>query len=118
MSKTKKERADRSTTTISEKDIAFEKLIQYAGVMFLISLSIFMLYYLIVDVILNTVEIEIGSMQFSFIIFTGISATLCFALSTKIKKNREIKRKIFIDWLVAEFLFCMFAIFSVAVYQW
>lgn len=118
MSKIKKKPVDRSTTTISKKDIAFEKLIQFCAWMFLISLSIFLAYYGIFDVILEEIEIEITIMLFSYALFTGTSSALCFALSTKIRKNRDRKKEIFIDWIIAEFLFCMFAIFSVAVYQW
>jgi hypothetical protein len=118
MSKSKKKSEDRSTTTISKKDIAFEKSIQFCAWMFLISLSIFLIYYGIFDVILEEVDIEITAMLFSYTLFTGTSSALCFALSTKIRRNRDRKREIFIDWIIAEFLFCMFAIFSVAVYQW
>lgn len=118
MSKIKKKPVDRSTTTISEKDIKFEKSIQFCGWIFLISVSIFLAYYGIFDVILETIEIEITAMLYSYILFTGTSSALCFALSTKIRKNRDRKKEIFIDWIIAEFLLCMFAIFSVAVYQW
>lgn len=118
MSKIKKKPIDRSTTTISKEEIAFEKSIQFCGWMFLIALSIFLAYYGIFDVILETIEIEITAMLYSYVIFTGTSSALCFALSTKIRKNRDKKKEIFIDWIIAEFLFCMFAIFSVAIYQW
>ena len=118
MSKIKKKTDDRSTTTISKKDIALEKSIQFCAWMFLISLSIFLVYYGIFDVILEEIDIEITAMLYSYSLFTGTSSALCFALSTKIRKNRDRKKEIFIDWMIAEFIFCMFAIFSVAVYQW
>ena len=118
MSKAKKKPADYSSTVISKKDIAFEKLIYFCGWMFLISLLIFLVYYGIFDYILETIEIEVTAMIFSYALFTGTSALFCFALSTFIRKNRDRKKKIFIDWIISEFLLCMFAIFSIAVYQW
>jgi hypothetical protein len=118
MLKAKKKAIEGTTTTISKQDILFEKSIQFTGWLFLVVFGIFMAIYGIFDVILNTYEIIIGAIQFSFIIFTGTSAALCFALASRIRKNRDKKKEIFVDWLIAEFLFCMFAIFSVAVYQW
>ena len=118
MSKVKKKTLDRSTTTISKRDIAFEKSIYFCGWMFLIAVGVFLIYYGIFDYALETIEIEITAMLFSYMLFTGTSSALCFALSTKIGKNRDKKKEIFIDWIIAEFLLCMFAIFSVAVYQW
>ena len=38
MSKIKKKPADRSTTTISEKDIEFIKIIEFSGWMFILAL--------------------------------------------------------------------------------
>jgi hypothetical protein len=118
VSKVKKKAIDRTTTTISKKEIGFEKSIHFCGWMFLISLSVFLAYYGIFDVLLERVEIEMTAMLYSYALFTATSAALCFALSTKIAKNRDRKKEIFVDWIIAEFLLCMFAIFSVAVYQW
>ncbi|MFX1442523.1 MAG: hypothetical protein ACFFHV_03840 [Promethearchaeota archaeon] len=118
MSKIKKKTEERSTTTISKKDIAFEKSIRFCAWFFLISLSVFLAYYGIFDVLLERIDLEITAVLFSYAIFTGTSSALCFALSTKISRNRDRKSEIFIDWIIAEFLLCMFAIFSVAVYQW
>ena len=118
MSKIRKKPIDRSTTTISKEEIIFEKAIQYSGWFFLIALSIFLGYWGIFDVLLETIEVNIDRMLFSYILFNGISMALSFALSTKIRKNRDKKREIFFDWIIAEFFICMFAIFSVAVYQW
>jgi len=118
MSKIEKKTADRTTTVISKKDIEFEKIIQFSGWIFLICFSIIVGIWAVFDYLLKTINMEIGAMQFSFIIFTGTSATLCFALVSKIRKNRDRKKEIFIDWLIAEFLFCIFAIFVVAIYQW
>ncbi|MHA1256936.1 MAG: hypothetical protein ACTSPS_15190, partial [Promethearchaeota archaeon] len=60
----------------------------------------------------------IDQMLFSYILFNGTSMAFSFALSTKIRKNRDKKREIFLNWIIAEFVLCMFAIFSVAAYQW
>jgi len=118
MSKIRKKPIDRTTTTISKEEITFEKAIQYSGWFSLIALSIFLGYWGIFDALLEVMEINIDQMLFSYILFNGISMALSFALSTKIRKNRDKKKEIFVDWIIAEFFVCMFAIFSVAVYQW
>ena len=118
MSKVKKKSIDRTTTTISKKDIQFEKILQFCGWIFLIAFSIYMAYWVLFDVLLKNLIIKIGPMQFSYTLFTGTSAALCFALVTKIRKNRDKKKEIFIDWLIGEFLFGIFAIFAVAIYVW
>jgi len=118
MSKIRKKPIDRSTTTISKEEIMFEKAIQFSGWFFLIALSIFLGYWGIFDVLLETMEIKIDQMLFSYILFNGTSMALSFALSTRIRKNRDKKKEIFVDWIIAEFLLGIFAIFSVAVYQW
>jgi hypothetical protein len=93
-------------------------MIKNAGWMFLISLGVFFAYYGIFDFLLELVEVEIYAVLFSYIIYTGTSAGFCFGLSTRIARNRDKKKEIFVDWLIAQFIVCMFAIFSVAVYQW
>ena len=118
MSKVKKKRIDRSTTTISKKDINFEKTLQFSAWFFLLACLIPMAYWALFDLLLETIVIDIGAMYFSYVIFTGTSAALCFALATKVRKNRDKKKEIVIDWLIGEFLFCMMAIFAVAIYQW
>lgn len=118
MSKIRKKPIDRTTTTISKEEIVFEKAIQYSGWFFLIALSVFLGYWGIFDALLDTIEINIDQMLFSYILFNGTSMAFSFALSTKIRKNRDKKREIFFDWIKAEFILCMFAILSVAVYQW
>ena len=118
MSKVKKKRIDRTTTIISKKDIQFEKILQFSGWIFLLAFSIYMAYWVVFDVILEEFVVKIGPMQYSYTLFTGTSAALCFALVTKVRKNRDKKKEIFIDWLICEFLFGMFAIFAVAIYVW
>lgn len=118
MSKIKKKPIDRSSTTVSKEDIHFERIIQFAGFFFFIAFAWFMCYWAMFDFILESENVEIGTMQYSYIIFTGASTAFCFALVSKIRQNRDIKKKIFIDWIIAQFLFCMFAIFVVAIYRW
>ena len=118
MSKVKKKRIDRSITTISKKDINFEKILQFSAWFFLIACSIILAYWALFNVLLHRIVIHINAMYFTYIIFTGTSAGLCFALATKVRKNRDKKKEVMIDWLIGEFLFCIFAIFAVAIYQW
>lgn len=116
MSKIKKKSVERPTT-ISETDIKFEKIIQFSGWIFLLILAGFLGGWALLDV-LNIYELRLEAMSFSFIVFTGVSSAFCFGLATRIKNNRDKKRELFLDWMLAEFLFCMFAILAVAVYQW
>ncbi|MHA1933521.1 MAG: hypothetical protein ACW96X_13335 [Promethearchaeota archaeon] len=117
MSKVKKKQIDRKRA-ISEIDIKFEKIIQFSGWIFLLGLGAFMGGWVLLDNILNMVTLELNAMTFSFIIFIGTNSAVSFGLSTKIKNNPEKKRGFYFDWLLGEFLLCMFAIFAVAAYQW
>jgi len=116
MSKIKKKTIDRRPTTL-EEDVKFEKIIQFSGWIFILVLGGFMGIWGILD-LLDIREIALDAMSFSFILFTGTSSALCFAMATKLKNNRAEKKPIFLDWLIGEFIFCVLAIFSVAVYQW
>ncbi|KKM99722.1 hypothetical protein LCGC14_1145060 [marine sediment metagenome] len=117
MSKFKKTRSEH-LPSISELDIQLEKIIQFSGWIFLFALMGFMGAWILFDNILNIIKFELSAMTFSIIIFTGINAAISFGLATKIKNNREKKKEFFLDWLLGEFLICMFTIFSVAIYQW
>ena len=117
MSKIKKKRIE-DLTTISELDTSFEKIIQFSGWLFLLLLAGYMGVWLFLDSILKIMELELTAISFSFILFTGTNSAISFALTTKIKNNRDKKKQFFLDWLVGEFIFCILAIFSVAVYQW
>ncbi|MFW9987154.1 MAG: hypothetical protein ACFFC3_00700 [Candidatus Odinarchaeota archaeon] len=117
MSKIKKKRIDR-VSQISELDIKFQKIIQFSGWFFLLLLGGFMGIWILFDYILSLIEIELTAMTFAFIIFTGTNSGISFALAAKLKENKERKQKFFQDWILGEFLFCLFAIFAVAVYQW
>ncbi|MFX1302811.1 MAG: hypothetical protein ACFFBV_02605 [Promethearchaeota archaeon] len=117
MSKIKKKQLDR-ISTLSEFDIKFEKIIQFSGWIFLFALVGFMGAWILFDFVLEMIDLELTASTFTFIIFTGTNSAISFALATKIKNNRDKKKEFFHDWLIGEFLFCMFAIFAVAVYVW
>ncbi|UCD02098.1 MAG: hypothetical protein JSV23_03525 [Promethearchaeota archaeon] len=117
MSKIEKKRIGRPST-ISELDVKFEKIIQFSGWIFLLALVGFMGAWILFDFILEIIDLELSAMTFTFIVFTGTNSAISFALATKIKNNRDKKKQFFQDWLLGEFLFCMLAIFAVAVYQW
>jgi hypothetical protein len=117
MSKIKKKRSV-GPSTISELDIKFEKIIQFSGWLFLFALVGFLGAWVLLDLILEMIDLEISVMTFAFIIFTGTNSAISFGLATKIKNNRDKKKQFFHDWLLGEFLFCMLAIFSIAAYQW
>ena len=116
MSKVKKKKVERPTT-ISEIDIKFEKIIQFSGWIFLLVLAGFLAGWALLDLV-NIYELHLEAKSFAFIVFTGVSSAFCFGLATRIKNNRDKKRELFLDWMLAEFLFCMFAIFALSVYQW
>ena len=131
MSKTKKKAAEQSTT-ISEEDIKLVKIIEFAGWVFLILVGGFMAVWLLFDYFpdfvtnelsidiqfLALIDITVDEYVYAFLLFTGTSTAICFALSAKINKNLDQKKELFLDWLVGEFLFAIFAIIAVAVYQW
>ena len=117
MSKIKKKR-DGDLTSISDLDIKFGKIIQFSGWLFLLLLIGFMGVWMFLDVVLEMVDLEVTAMTFSFILFTGTNSAISFALATKIKNNRDKKKQLFLDWLLGEFIFCTFAIFVIAAYQW
>ncbi|MHA1490112.1 MAG: hypothetical protein ACTSRI_10710 [Promethearchaeota archaeon] len=116
MSKEKKKKI-KPIITILEEDIKFEKMIQFSGWIFLLVLAGFMGVWGLMD-LLDIAEINLEAMSYSFILFTGTSSALSFGLATRIKKNRDKKKEIFMDWLLGEFIFSVFAIFAVAAYQW
>ena len=117
MSKVKK-KPTRAPGGLSEEEVKLEKIIQFSGWIFLIVLLLFMGAWVLLDFLFDIIEIQLDASTFTLIVFTGTNAALSFGLSTRIRKNRDQKRKLFFDWLVGEFLFCMLAIFAVAAYQW
>jgi len=117
MSKVKK-KPTRLPGGLSQEEIVIEKVIYFSGWIFLIVLLLFLSALFIFDSILDLIELELNASTFTLIIFTGTNSAISFALATRIKKNRDQKKKLFIDWLLGEFLFCIIAIFVVAAYQW
>lgn len=124
MSKIRKKPSQRPSS-ISE-DIRLIKMIQIAGWFFILALLGYMFIWGVFDMLLDLdllpglgfLDIEMDAVTFAFVVYTGTSAALCFGLSTKINNTKEKKKEFFQDWLLGEFLFSMFAIFSVSVYLW
>jgi hypothetical protein len=124
MSKIKKKTIERPST-ISE-DMKLIKMIQFAGWIFLLAFIGYFGAWAILDFALDLdvrlglsfLNFEADDVTFAYVIFTGVSSAFCFALSTKINNNKERKKEFFLDWLFGEFLFCMFAIFTLSAYQW
>lgn len=119
MSKTKKKK-EKKTKSRLEEDIKFEKAIKFSGWIFLLALIAFLFSWLVLDALIDIpfIDFEENVLTFSFIVFTATSSAFSFGLAANIKKNRDKKKQLFSDWLIAEFLFCMFAIFTLAAYQW
>ncbi|MFX1378513.1 MAG: hypothetical protein ACFFA4_05430 [Promethearchaeota archaeon] len=107
-----------SPSKVSELDMNFKKILQFSGWFFLLGLLGFLGGWLVLDNILDIINLNLDVVEFSIIIFTGTNSAISFALASKIKNNLEKKRQYFLDWLLAEFLFCMLAIFTIAAYQW
>ena len=117
MSKVKKKSA-RLDRSLLEEDLKFERIMYFSGWIFLIILLVFLGAFFIFDFILRLIELQLNASNFSVIVFTGTNCAICFALATRIKKNRDQKKKLFVDWLKGEFLFCVIAILVVSAYQW
>jgi hypothetical protein len=117
MSKVREKQKQRQKD-LTEFDIIFEKVIQFSGWMFLLALGTLMGGWFLLDTVFEMIDLNLNAMTFSFIIFTGTNSAVSFALASKIKNDRTKKREIFLDWLLGEFLLSMFAIFTVAAYQW
>ena len=101
---------------LSEEEVIFEKIVQFSGWIFLIALFLLMGSFIIFDSVLGLLELNAST--FVLIIFFGTNSAINFGLATRIKKNRDQKKKLYFDWLMGEFLLGVIAIFAVAVYQW
>jgi len=117
MSKVKK-KSSSLDGSLSEEDLIFEKIIYFSGWIFFLILLVFLGAFLVFDFIFEVIELQLDAASFSVIIFTGTNSAISFALATRVKNNRDQKKKLFIDWLIGEFLFCVIAILVVAAYQW
>jgi uncharacterized membrane protein YvlD (DUF360 family) len=113
-----RQKQKQSQKDLSEFDIKFEKIIQFSGWIFLFALGALMGGWFLLDTILEILDLNLNAITFSLIIFIVTNSAVSFALASKIKNDRTKKREIFLDWLIGEFLLSMFAIFTVAVYQW
>ena len=117
MSKVKK-KSTRLDGSLSEEDLIFERIIYFSGWIFLLIVLVFLGAFLVFDFIFGLIELQLTAPSLSVIVFTGTNSAISFALATRIKKNRDQKKKLFVDWLKGEFLFCVIAILVVAAYQW
>ncbi len=117
MSKVKK-KPTRSPGGLSQEEVVFEKVINFSGWMFLIALLFILSAFFIFDMILDLIELTLNASTFTLLIFTGTNAAISFGLATRVKKNRDQKRKLFLDWLLGQFIFCIIAVFVIAAYQW
>jgi len=117
MSKVKK-KSTRSVGSLSEEDLKFERIIYFSGWIFLLILLVYLGAFFVADFIFGLIELQLDASSFSVIIFTGTNSAISFALASRIKKNRDQKKKFFVDWLKGEFLFCVIAILVVSAYQW
>ncbi|TFF96299.1 MAG: hypothetical protein EU547_06580 [Promethearchaeota archaeon] len=118
MSKIKKKPVERPSS-LSE-DIKLIKMIEFSGWIFLLAFVGYFGAWAVLDILLKIsfIDFKRDEVTFAYLVFTGTSAAFCFGLSTKIKNNKERKKEFFLDWLLGEFLFCMFAIFALSAYQW
>ncbi|MFW9945504.1 MAG: hypothetical protein ACFFDX_01610 [Candidatus Odinarchaeota archaeon] len=117
MSKVEKKTKKPIESSLKE-DIIFEKIIQFSGWTFLFALILFLGGWFLLDSILDLIELEYNAPTITVTIFTGINSAFSFGLASKIKENRDQKKKLFLDWVIAELLFSIFSIFVVAAYQW
>ena len=117
MSKVKK-KSTRLEGSLSEEDLKLEKIFYFSGWVFFLILLVYLGAFLVLDFIFGLIELQLNASSLSVIIFTGTNSAISFALVTKIKINRDQKKKLFVDWLKGEFLLCVIAILGVAAYQW
>ncbi len=119
MSKFKKKTVEKEKKPYTLDD-RFIKSIEFAGWIFLLVLAGYLALWFAEDYILNISSIIFNTNVYSFtlVIFLGTSSALSFGLASNIKNNPEKKKILFLDWMIGEFLFCMFAIFALAAYQW
>ncbi|MBY9007160.1 MAG: hypothetical protein KGD63_10415 [Candidatus Lokiarchaeota archaeon] len=107
-------------TSSYETDIRLERSIEYMGWFYLLAVVGLLSVWLIFDAILDVsfIDLQPNVYTFTFIAFTGTASAFSFALGWNIKNNREKKKQLVYDWLIAQFMLCIFAIFVLAIYQW
>jgi hypothetical protein len=119
MSKFKKKTVSKRKPLEKEED-RFVKSLEFSGWIFLLILAGYIALWVAADYILNISSIifNTNAYSFTFVVFTGTSSAFSFGLASNIKNNPEKKRMLFLDWIIGEFIFCVFAIFALAAYQW
>jgi hypothetical protein len=113
-----RQKQKQSQKDISEFDVKFEKIVRFSGWMFLFALAALLGGWFLLDTVLEIIDLNLDAITFSLIIFIGTNSAVSFALASKVKSDRTKKRQILLDWLLGEFFLSMFAIFTVAAYQW
>jgi hypothetical protein len=119
MSKYKQKRKKKKIEE-SEIDSSLIRTLSITGGLFLLIFFGFIVTWFIFNYILDISFIIFTENKYSFtlIIFTCTSSALTFGLVANIKENQEKKKKLFIDWMIAEFIIALFTILIFAVYQW
>ena len=98
MSKVKK-KSTRLDGSLLEEDLKLEKIFYFSGWVFFLIVLVYLGAFLVFDFIFGLIELQLNAVSFSVIIFTGTNSAISFALVTRIKKNRDQKKKLFVDWL-------------------
>ena len=119
MSKYKKKKLQESSSSY-ETDIRFERSIEFIGWLYFLALVGLLSVWLIFDAILDVpmIDLQADIYSFTYIAFTGTASAFSFALAWNLKNNREKKKTLVFDWLIGQFLLCLFTIFVLAIYQW
>ncbi len=117
MSKVKK-KPTRLPGGLSREEVVFEKVIHFSGWIFLIVLLVLLSAFFIFDYMLDLIVLQLNESTFTLVVFIGTNSAISFAVATRVKANRDQKKKLFFDWLLGEFILCMIAVFVVAAYQW
>lgn len=119
MSKYKQRRKEKELKG-SEVDSQLIKTLGITGGIFLLIFIVYMGVWVVANYILDISLFLFTENEYSFIfiIFTSTSSALTFGLAANIREKREKKRKLFIDWIIAEFIIVVFVTLVLAAYQW
>ncbi|TFG00427.1 MAG: hypothetical protein EU541_02320 [Promethearchaeota archaeon] len=119
MSKYKQKRKKKALEE-SEVDSRLIKTLGITGALFLFIFIGYMGIWVIINYVLDISFILFteNEYSFTFVIFTCTSSALTFGLRANIRENQEKKKKLFINWIISEFIIVVFAIFVLAAYQW
>jgi hypothetical protein len=119
MSKYKQRRKEKEIKG-SEVDTRLIKTLGITGGIFLLIFVVYIGFWLISNYVLDLSFLLLNENVYSFalVIFTSTSSALTFGLAANIRENPEKKRKLFIDWIIAEFIIVLFVTLVMAAYQW